>query len=43
MTRRFPARLDVNSFCTMNCRAFLRGPGASALLQATGSLFAGGV
>jgi alkaline phosphatase D len=37
---RFPARLNVDEFSTINRRAFLRGLGASALVTATGGLFA---
>jgi alkaline phosphatase D len=36
---RFPARLNVDEFSTINRRAFLRGLGASALITATGGLF----
>ncbi|MDB5863503.1 MAG: hypothetical protein JWO70_1309 [Betaproteobacteria bacterium] len=40
MPARFPARLNVDEFSTINRRAFLRGLGASALVTATGGLFA---
>ena len=40
---RFPARLDVDDFCTVNRRTLLRGLGSAALLTATGGLFRGGV
>ena len=43
MRNRFPARLDVDEFCTVNRRTLLRGLGAAALLTATGGLFRGGV
>lgn len=43
MTRRFPARLPVDDFCTVNRRTLLRGFGAATLLTATGGLFQGGV
>ena len=39
MSDRFPARLNVEEFSTLNRRAFLRGLGASALITATGCLF----
>jgi alkaline phosphatase D len=42
MRDRFPSRLDVDDFCTMNRRTLLRGLGAAALLTATGGLFRGG-
>jgi alkaline phosphatase D len=40
---RFPARLDVDDFCTVSRRTLLRGLGAAALLTATGGLFRGGL
>ena len=40
MSIRFPSRLDVDDFATVNRRALLRGLGASALVTATGGLFA---
>ena len=43
MSDRFPARLDVDDFCTMSRRTLLRRLGAAALLTATGGLFRGGV
>jgi hypothetical protein len=39
MRNRFPTRLDVDDFCTVNRRTLLRGLGAAALLTATGALF----
>ncbi len=39
MPTRFPKRLNVDDFATMNRRSVLRGLGAGALLTATGSLF----
>src|SRR5512132_2113636 len=43
MPQRFPARVDVDDFCTVNRRTLLRGLGTAALLTATGGLFRGGV
>jgi alkaline phosphatase D len=43
MLQRFPARVDVDTFCTVNRRTLLRGLGTAALLTATGGLFRGGV
>ena len=38
MPQRFPARVDVDDFCTVNRRTLLRGLGTAAL-TATGGLF----
>jgi alkaline phosphatase D len=43
MRNRFPARLDVDAFCTVNRRTLLCGLGAAAFLTATGGHFRGGV
>ena len=43
MSNRFPTRLDVDDFCTVNRRMLLRGLGTAALLAATGGLFRSGV
>ena len=43
MNHRFPSRLDVDDFCTVNRRTLLRGLGATALVTAAGGLFQGGV
>jgi hypothetical protein len=43
MPQRFPARLDVDAFCTMNRRTLLRRLGTAALLTTAGGLFKGGV
>jgi alkaline phosphatase D len=43
MRNRFPARLDVDDFCTVNRRTLLHGLGAGVLLTAAGGLFRGGV
>jgi len=43
MLQRFPARVDVDDFCTVHRRTLLRGLGTAALLTATGGLFRGGV
>lgn len=40
MSNRFPARSNVDDFCTVNRRLVLRGLGASALTITTGGLFA---
>ena len=40
MSIRFPARLDVDRFATVNRRLLLQSLGASALVTATGGLFA---
>ncbi len=40
MPPRFPARFDVDAFTTINRRALLQTLGASALVTATGGLFA---
>ncbi len=40
MTIRFPRRLDVDGFATVNRRTLLHGLGASALVTTTGGLFA---
>jgi alkaline phosphatase D len=42
MRNRFPARLDIDEFCTVNRRTLLRGLGAAAVLTATGGLFRSG-
>ena len=39
MPPRFPKRLNVDDFATMNRRSVLRGLGAAALVTATGGLF----
>ncbi len=43
MSQRFPARIALDDFCTVNRRTLLRGLGTAALLTATGGLFRGGV
>jgi alkaline phosphatase D len=43
MLQRFPARIDVDNFCTVNRRTLLRGLGTAALLTTTGGLFSGSV
>jgi alkaline phosphatase D len=43
MPRRFPARFDVDAFGMMNRRTLLRRLGTTALLTATGGLYARGV
>src|SRR4029453_4650874 len=43
MPQRFPVRVNVDDFCTVNRRALLRGLGTAALLTATGGLFRGGI
>jgi alkaline phosphatase D len=40
MTIRFPGRLDVDRFATVNRRRLLQGLGAASLVTATGGLFA---
>jgi hypothetical protein len=40
MSSRFPPRLNVDHFATVNRRTFLRGLGASVLLTTSGSFFA---
>lgn len=40
MSIRFPSRLDVDNFATVNRRLLLQSLGASALVTATGGLFA---
>ncbi|MPZ54935.1 MAG: alkaline phosphatase [Rhizobiales bacterium] len=43
MTYRWPTRLDVDAFATINRRRLLQGLGTSALVTATGGLFSGRV
>ena len=43
MTSRFPVRLTVDEFATINRRNLLRGLGATALVTATGGLFSSSV
>src|SRR5882724_9423357 len=40
MSSRFPARLNVDEFATVNRRGLLRALGAAALLTSTGGFFA---
>ena len=40
MSNRFSSRFDVDSFATVNRRLLLQSLGASALVTATGGLFA---